>query len=124
MIYNHCVACSATENLEQHHVVPRSMFKTDADYNLEKNLITVCSRCHGLLHGSYRGKRWSNDHAELRRRGVEKAKAAGKFKGGAKRIDRRSVFKCLDDGMSVRKTAEHLGIAPATVQRIKKEKGM
>ena len=58
---------------------------------------------------------------ERQREGIAKAKEAGKYKGGKKQVDRDEVKRCIDDGMSVRKTAEHLGIAPATVQRIKKE---
>lgn len=58
---------------------------------------------------------------ERQREGIAKAKEAGKYKGGRNTIDRDSVAECLNSGLSIRKTATKLGIAPASVQRIKNE---
>jgi DNA invertase Pin-like site-specific DNA recombinase len=50
--------------------------------------------------------------------GIAKAKAAGKFKGGKKRIDRDQVRKLRSDGLSTYKIAEQMGISRMSVHRI------
>jgi DNA invertase Pin-like site-specific DNA recombinase len=50
--------------------------------------------------------------------GIAKAKAAGKFKGGKKRIDRDQVHQLRDDGLSTYKIAEQMGISRMSVHRI------
>lgn len=58
---------------------------------------------------------------ERQREGIEKAKAAGKYKGGKRRIDTQAVKRLLDEGMSLGKIATHLSISKSSVQRIKNE---
>lgn len=58
---------------------------------------------------------------ERQREGIEKAKAAGKFKGRKRSVDRQKVIDALNSGLSIRKVASELSIAPSTVQLIKKE---
>lgn len=58
---------------------------------------------------------------ERQREGIAKAKSLGKYKGRKASIDREEVMKAINSGLSVRKTATKLCIAPATVQRIKNE---
>ncbi|WP_294620670.1 recombinase family protein [uncultured Roseovarius sp.] len=53
--------------------------------------------------------------------GIAKAKAAGKFKGGKKRIDRDQVHKLRSDGLSTYKIAEQMGISRMSVHRILNE---
>lgn len=43
---DHCVACSATSSLHQHHLVPRALGGPD----IETNLITLCYPCHDKVH--------------------------------------------------------------------------
>lgn len=44
---NHeCAACGATDNLQYHHLIPRSMGGSDD----ETNLITLCGACHAKAH--------------------------------------------------------------------------
>lgn len=50
--------------------------------------------------------------------GIAKAKAAGKFKGGKKRIDRDQVHQLRDDGLSTYKIAAQMGISRMSVHRI------
>lgn len=50
--------------------------------------------------------------------GIAKAKAAGKFKGGKKRIDRDQVQQLRSDGLSTYKIAEQMGISRMSVHRI------
>ncbi len=58
---------------------------------------------------------------ERQREGIAKAKAAGKYKGKQRTIDRAAVKECLDSGMSIRKTAAYIGCGASAVQIIKKE---
>ena len=46
MKHDHCVACGSTEQLTQHHLVPRSMGGNDED----SNLLTLCGSCHAKAH--------------------------------------------------------------------------
>jgi hypothetical protein len=57
-----------------HHLVPRCRGGSDE----ETNLVTLCVECHGLLHGV----EWQNNHAQLTRDGLQRAKARGQKLGG------------------------------------------
>lgn len=48
MKHNYCVACANTENLHQHHLIPKSR----GGSNDETNLITLCGECHAKIHGN------------------------------------------------------------------------
>ncbi|WP_429126495.1 HNH endonuclease [Aeromonas veronii] len=111
-----CCACGSTENLHQHHLMPRSLGGTDD----EENLITLCGECHGVIHGL--GKEHFANSRELQRAGYERAKAEGRIgtRGHGKRIDRDAIRKALENGMSIRKIADELGVSTFTVQQIKK----
>ena len=41
-----CFFCGATENLEVHHLLPRSQGGGD----VLENLLTVCTKCHAWVH--------------------------------------------------------------------------
>lgn len=43
-----CALCEATEGLQIHHVVKRSLGGT----NHPHNLITLCWKCHAVAHGT------------------------------------------------------------------------
>jgi 5-methylcytosine-specific restriction endonuclease McrA len=43
-----CQFCGGMFNLEVHH----KQFRSQAGDDLEQNLITLCSRCHSVIHGS------------------------------------------------------------------------
>ena len=43
-----CALCDSTRFLQIHHVVPRGPGGTDSPHNL----ITLCSDCHALAHGT------------------------------------------------------------------------
>ena len=57
---------------------------------------------------------------ERQREGVQIAKQAGKYTGRKKSIDTGEILKTLESGLSMRKTAEELGISLSSVQRAKK----
>lgn len=56
---------------------------------------------------------------ERQREGIQNAKKAGKYKGRPRQIDPTKVRELLASGLSIRKTANQLGIAASTVQRLK-----
>ncbi|OBS98275.1 resolvase [Vibrio cyclitrophicus] len=56
---------------------------------------------------------------ERQAEGIAKAKAAGKYKGRVATVDKQAVLNCLSSGLSIRKTAQKLGIGVSTVQRVK-----
>lgn len=43
-----CQSCGAMSNLEVHH----QQFRSHGGDDLEQNLITLCSICHSVIHGS------------------------------------------------------------------------
>ena len=45
-----CQSCGTMSNLEVHH----KQFRSHSGDDSEQNLITVCSDCHLILHGSHR----------------------------------------------------------------------
>lgn len=59
---------------------------------------------------------------ERQAEGMRAAKAKGeqKTRGHGKRIDRDAIRKALENGMSIRKIADELGVSTFTVQQIKK----
>lgn len=69
-----CVACGSKREteLENHHLIPRSMGGADD----ETNLITLCFQCHGKLHGVVR-----RDTRALTRDALHKRKAQGQRVG-------------------------------------------
>ena len=61
-----CFECDATEDLQEHHVVPRSRGGTKT--------ITLCYSCHMKAHGrDAKGL----EHSRLIREGLQRAKARG-----------------------------------------------
>lgn len=45
-----CALCGDTRYLQVHHAIKRSLGGSHADPH---NLITLCSYCHGVLHGNF-----------------------------------------------------------------------
>ena len=60
-----------------HHIIPLSLGGT----NRFSNLVTLCDNCHGIVHNKD-----FNNWKYLQKKGIKKAKAQGKYKGGKKRI--------------------------------------
>ena len=57
---------------------------------------------------------------ERQREGIAKAKEKGVYTGRKKSVDEAAILEMLDSGVSIRKTAEALGLGVSTVQRAKK----
>ena len=58
---------------------------------------------------------------ERQKEGIAIAKAKGKYKGRPKAISPAPILELLNGGLSMRKTADKLGISLSTVQRLKIE---
>lgn len=56
---------------------------------------------------------------ERQREGIALAKAQGRYRGAKKRVDDGAILAELEKGTSIRRTAELIGVAPSTVQRVK-----
>ena len=67
MKHDHCVACGQSENLNHHHLVPRSIGGSDDD----SNLITLCGSCHAKAHQVKADWR----HSELTSKALQAKKA-------------------------------------------------
>jgi len=61
-----CFECGVSDNLEEHHVVPRSRGGTKT--------VTLCTRCHGRVHGVSRPV----DLSTLIRESLQKRRTQGK----------------------------------------------
>lgn len=123
-----CKTCGKQElkeNMELHHILPRSLGGTD----LETNLILICVECHGKIHGDVgffkkRGGGFNHtnplDLKQLQRAGIERAKAEGKYKGRQKtaRKHRKRVIDMASSGIHKSVIAKTLGIGQASVYRI------
>ena len=46
---NACAYCGASDNLQAHHIKPRSLYPEEA-YSL-RNGVTLCRPCHRAAHG-------------------------------------------------------------------------
>ena len=73
MKHNHCVACGTTDNLNQHHLVPRSLGGSDDD----SNLLTLCGSCHAKVHQVRADWR----HSELTKKALQAKKDRGESTG-------------------------------------------
>ena len=73
-----CVACGATEDLQHHHLIPRS----DGGGEEENNLITLCTACHFKLHS--RQMNGMYNASQRVRAALAVKKAQGKKLGGVR----------------------------------------
>lgn len=87
MIYDHCVACGQSGNLNQHHLVPRSIGGSDD----ESNLITLCGSCHAKAHQVKADWR----HSELTTKALKEKKQRGE------RMGKLPYGFTVDDGVNL-----------------------
>lgn len=59
---------------------------------------------------------------ERQREGIERAKAAGKYRGGKRQIDRQRILQLLQAGLGPSAIAKELGCSRIQVYRAKKER--
>jgi hypothetical protein len=105
-----CVACGGKNDLNHHHLMPRAVGGSDDD----DNLVTLCRKCHGRVHGALWApvkervsKEWKVIDArtkELIFKEVQEWLASGKERGSISAIARK------------------FGVHRRTVDRIRDEK--
>lgn len=112
MITEFCIFCGELESLENHHILPRVLDGTDQ----QENLITLCTICHDKIH--LIGK--PSNHLELQRIGIEKAKAAGLYKGRQQVITLDQIVDMnllVAEGMPKTQVAKFMNISRDTLYR-------
>ena len=112
MKYPFCVICNTTENIEHHHITPVCKGGDDHPHNF----LSLCVEHHGMIH-SLRPGSWAH-RKELQKIGIEKAKKAGKYKGGKKRIDEKEVQRLWNSGLSAIEIAKQMNIHRDSVYRL------
>lgn len=112
---NECFECGSIVELQEHHIIPRSLGGTKT--------ITLCGKCHGKIHGLD-----FTNHGLLIKKSLDKLKKKGVILGrpSGSTVPPQDILKkhpdihlCLLDNMSIRKIAKHTGKGASTVQRIK-----
>ena len=116
MIHNHCVACGQSGNLNQHHLVPRSIGGNDD----ETNLITLCGSCHAKAHQVKADWR----HGELTKKALGAKKARGEYIGGYAPygfyiVDGKLVSNELEQKAII--FANHLSMSGLSLNKVAKE---
>jgi hypothetical protein len=115
---NICFECGSGGDIDNHHVVPKSLGGTKT--------IPLCLKCHGLVHD-----RDFIKYRKLHKIGVEKAVAEGKYIGRKvgsgknpkeflKQEKSKLIIECLNKGMSYRRIVKELSCSLGTVQKVKK----
>lgn len=89
-----CFECGSTENLHDHHVVPKSRGGTKT--------IPLCHQCHAMAHG----KSGNFDIATLTSAALQHKKAQGEYTGGKLPFGRRLAA----DGVTLEECAEERAI--------------
>lgn len=51
-----CVICGSDTNVEAHHIIPKDHDRNNVWVYEPNNGITVCRRCHELIHGQWMSK--------------------------------------------------------------------
>lgn len=113
-----CQNCG-NKGTQLHHIVPLSNGGT----NKISNLALLCDECHGKVHGK---KVFST---ELQRKGVERAKKEGKYKGKPKKYtaDNPQLTKAIEmylAGHTVKEVCAVTGIGRNTFYVKLREQGI
>ena len=119
MITDFCVICGTKDDLHVHHIVcKRSILKPiSGDFDDPTNLITLCREHHGWIHGLKPNR--FNNHDNLIRNGIERAKKEGKYKGRkpTARIKQDKIKSLHEKGMKPSQIAKELNIGVESVYR-------
>jgi hypothetical protein len=103
-----CACCESTVEVERHHLY------STKDGCPDDLMIWLCRVCHERTHGMLTG---GLHHQRLAREGIERARAAGKYKGRQPTISPTAVrLLARTHGPTV--IAKQLGIARSSVYRL------
>jgi hypothetical protein len=114
-----CVACSAKDDLQHHHLVTRA----EGGSNKETNLITLCAACHHKLHQRYmdgtynHGERVRSGQAQARAKGTKSGKAIG-HPFALDHGERRKVAEQYAAGMTMQQLSIEYEVGIGTIHRV------
>ena len=120
MILDFCCICGKTDDLNQHHVIPKS----SGGSNEEINIITLCYEHHNWVHS--RKYKDGINHKQLIKEGLSRARALGWPNGGLgrTRISQEKVNQILElrkSGMGMNRIAKQMSVGNSQVLRICRE---
>ena len=106
-----CCSCGRPAD-HTHHVVPLGRGGQD----VLSNVVTLCSGCHGLVHGFQYG-----DHRAATRAGIARARAKGKQIGRKVSYTPAQIQlgqRLRAEGQSIAQVAEQLGLSKGATHRM------
>jgi len=117
LILDFCCVCGKTDDLNQHHVIPKS----SGGSNYETNLITLCYEHHNWVHS--RKYRDNINHTKLIRDGVAAAKARGVVFGRTSLPQDKinEIIKLRKTGMGMNRIAKQLRVGNSQILKICQE---
>lgn len=103
-----CINCG-NEGQHLHHVVPKALGGNEGS-----NLVPLCLVCHGLVHNKNFLK-----SKELQKKGIERAKKEGKYKGRkpTAMLKSQDIVKMFLNGCSTKQIMDTLHVSRASVYR-------
>lgn len=117
MILNFCAVCGTTEDLHQHHIVPKYVapfLKEGSDMYesyVNNETLTLCAYHHDIIHEVKR-KRWDT-HGNMVKQGLAKRRAKGLPMGKKPTLTREmvnNIKQMFADGVGARETMRRLKI--------------
>jgi hypothetical protein len=111
MILSFCAVCGKTEDLHQHHIVPKSVTPTMGEHKDNDETLTLCAYHHDILH-QVQKKRWDT-HSNMIKKGLSKRKQQGLSVGRKPTMTPElvdKIQKMINQGYGVRETLRTLKI--------------
>lgn len=113
-----CFECGSTEDIEHHHVVPKSLGGTKT--------VPLCIKCHSLVHQKNFTK-----FRELAKKGIEKRIAEGRGWGRTKgskestekflrKEKNQQIKEMLEAGYTYFEIKAEIGCSQSTISKVKK----
>lgn len=119
--YN-CRFCGNKEDLQVHHITPRSLEGT----NHELNLITTCRNCHSFLHLNPFGRLSKAELVKnmvVRKEGKTFSRKGNKWGRKKMPIEKsKKIIELIKEGMSYREIAAKLKVSIGKISEISKQK--
>ena len=113
-----CFECGGTENIHNHHIIPKSLGGTKT--------IPLCIVCHSKVHGKDLVKFQSLARVGIKRY-VENGGKLGRKEGSKESNERfmskpinQRIKELVEDGMSVRGISNSIGVSTKTIVKVRK----
>ena len=117
MILDFCCVCGKKEDLNHHHIIPKS----SGGSNDETNIVTLCYEHHNWIHS--RKYRDNINHRKLIKNGQARARARGVQIGRAPLSQDKinEIIKLRKTGMGMNRIAKQMSVGNSQVLRICRE---